>query len=81
MHDRDAILERMESLVNEINRHNMLYYTLDEPELTDQQYDELYDRLVTLEQETGIILPYSPTQRVGGELLEGFSEHRHVSRL
>lgn len=72
---------QMEKLVKELNRHNMLYYTLDHPEISDLEYDRLYDQLVALERSTGVVLPYSPTQRVGGELLAGFNEHRHRSRL
>lgn len=81
---RDPLEEmkrEMEKLIADINRHNYLYYTMDSPELTDKEYDRLYDRLVDLEKETGEVLPASPTRRVGGELLKGFSEHRHKARL
>lgn len=73
--------EEMERLVEELNRHNMQYYTLDQPLISDAEYDRLYDKLVALEKETGMVLPHSPTQRVGGELLKGFEPHRHLSRL
>jgi DNA ligase (NAD+) len=76
----DAVSE-MKALIEEINKHNYLYYTLDQPAISDAEYDKLYDRLVALEKETGIVLPHSPTQRVGGELLKGFEPHRHLSRL
>jgi DNA ligase (NAD+) len=74
-------LDLMRKLVAEINEHNYRYYTLDAPSLQDADYDKLYDRLVALEKETGVVLPDSPTQRVGGELLKGFDEHRHLARL
>lgn len=74
-------LSGMKQLIEEISRHNYAYYTLDQPSLSDKEYDELYDRLVAMELETGIVLPYSPTQRVGGELLNGFEPHRHRARL
>ncbi|WP_058300532.1 NAD-dependent DNA ligase LigA [Gorillibacterium timonense] len=74
-------MEEMEALIAEISRHNYMYYTLDQPELSDKEYDVLYDRLVKLEQETGVVLPISPTKRVGGELLSGFPQHRHRARL
>lgn len=74
-------LKEMKSLVEEINRHNYLYYTMDAPEVTDKVYDGLYDRLVLLEKETGVVLPHSPTQRVGGDILKGFEPHRHRARL
>lgn len=74
-------MERMRYLVDEINRHNYNYYTLDNPTITDREYDDLYDELRELETETGIVLYDSPTQRVGGEVLQGFEKHRHISRL
>ncbi|MDU5141619.1 MAG: NAD-dependent DNA ligase LigA [Paenibacillus dendritiformis] len=72
---------RMEQLVAELNRYNYHYYTLDNPVISDKEYDALYDELVALEKETGFIHPDSPTQRVGGELLKGFAPHRHLARL
>ncbi|WP_430192315.1 NAD-dependent DNA ligase LigA [Paenibacillus thiaminolyticus] len=71
----------MEQLVAELNRYNYHYYTLDKPVISDKEYDALYDELAALEKETGTILPDSPTQRVGGELLKGFAPHRHLARL
>lgn len=74
-------LDRMAWLVEEINRHDRNYYTLDKPVISDKEYDRLYDELVALEQETGVVLPHSPTTRVGGEILQGFEPHRHRARL
>lgn len=74
-------LDEMEALVQQINQHNFQYYTLDDPLISDKEYDKLYDRLVQLEEETGQVLPHSPTQRVGAALLEGFEEHRHLAPL
>lgn len=74
-------METMQTLIEEINKHNYLYYTLDQPSISDAEYDALYAKLVELEAETGTVLPHSPTQRVGGELLKGFEPHRHLSRL
>ncbi|WP_166246385.1 NAD-dependent DNA ligase LigA [Paenibacillus turpanensis] len=71
----------MRALIDEINKYNYHYYTLDNPLIDDKDYDVLYDRLVKLEQETGVVLPDSPTLRVGGEILKGFETHRHLSRL
>lgn len=70
-------LEEMEKLVNELNVHVHNYYVLDKPTISDFEYDKMYDKLVALEKETGIVLPSSPTQRVGGEILEGFSKFVH----
>lgn len=74
-------LETMKTLVAEINKHNYNYYTLDTPELSDAEYDALYDKLVQLERESGVVLPESPTQRVGDTLLQGFEPHKHLARL
>jgi DNA ligase, NAD-dependent len=74
-------LKRMEELISIIEDLNYHYYTLDEPKVSDKEYDKLYDELVELENKTGVILPYSPTQRVGAQILEGFQKHTHLSRL
>lgn len=74
-------MHRLEELVKELNHYNYHYYTLDNPLISDKEYDVLYDELVALEQEGGIILPDSPTQRVGGEILKGFKPHKHLSPL
>lgn len=70
-------IKRMEELVDELNVHVKNYYVLDNPTISDSEYDKLYDELVALEKETGTILPASPTQRVGGETLEGFNKFVH----
>ncbi len=71
----------MQELVDTLNRLNFHYYTLDEPLVADGEYDALYDRLAAMERETGTVLPDSPTQRVGGEVLEEFTKHRHLAPL
>ncbi|MBT9253876.1 MAG: NAD-dependent DNA ligase LigA [Brockia lithotrophica] len=75
------ILARMRELVELLNRYNYEYYTLGEPSVSDEEYDRLYDELVGLEKKTGVILPDSPTQKVGGPILEGFPPHRHKNPL
>ncbi|WP_160044165.1 NAD-dependent DNA ligase LigA [Paenibacillus sp. USDA918EY] len=74
-------MSTMEQLVAELNKLNYHYYTLDKPLISDKEYDALYDQLVALEKESGVVLPDSPTQRVGGELLKGFVQHRHLAPL
>lgn len=74
-------IERMKMLINEINKHNYNYYTLDKPTISDGEYDKLYYELVDLEKECGIVLPSSPTQRVGGEVLDGFVKKKHEVNL
>ena len=74
-------MQRMEELVREISRASHAYYVLDDPYISDMQWDRLYDELKALEQETGVVLPDSPTRKVGGETLKGFEEHTHITRL
>ena len=63
-------MNRMRELVDVLNRLGYEYYVLDNPTVTDVEYDRLYDELVRLEKETGEVLPDSPTRRVGGETLK-----------
>ena len=77
----DDKLKRMDELIEIINELNYYYYTLDDPKVSDKEYDELFDELVRLEKETGVIRPDSPTQRVGGEILDKFEKHIHLGRL
>lgn len=72
---------RMRELVDELNRHAYRYYVLDDPTISDKQYDMLFDELVALEAQLGFSLPDSPTHRVGGEPLKEFTQHRHIARL
>ena len=74
-------LERMKELVDVILMHNRNYYELDNPTISDKEYDELYDELVDLEKETGVVLSNSPTQRVGGDVLDKFVKKKHAVRL
>lgn len=74
-------IERMKELIDIIDDLNYQYYTLDAPSVTDREYDNYYDELVKLENETKTILDNSPTQRVGGAVLDKFSKHRHLGRL
>lgn len=74
-------MERIKELVERINELNYHYYTMDEPLVSDKEYDKLYYELVELEKETGIILEDSPTQRVGDQVLDKFVKHQHLGRL
>jgi DNA ligase (NAD+) len=69
---------RIEELREQIRHHNRRYYVEDAPEISDAEYDALYKELEELEAENPeLVTPDSPTQRVGGEPLEGFEEVRH----
>ncbi|MBJ7602014.1 MAG: NAD-dependent DNA ligase LigA [Candidatus Dormibacteraeota bacterium] len=73
---------RLEQLRAEIRRHEHLYYVLDQPELTDAQYDALFLELRQLEeQHPDLVEPDSPTQRVGGTASEQFAKVRHRSPM
>src|SRR2546423_8909687 len=68
----------IESLREEIRRHEELYYVHDSPEISDAEYDALLVRLQQLESEyPDLVTPDSPTQRVGGRPAEGFDEYVH----
>ena len=69
---------RIEDLREQVRYHNRRYHVDDAPEISDAEYDGLYRELEALEDEhPELITPDSPTQRVGGEPVEGFEEVRH----
>ena len=73
-----AVSQKIEKLRQEIQRHEELYYVHDNPEISDQEYDRLVERLQKLESEhPEYLTPDSPTQRVGGRPAEGFAEVVH----
>ena len=73
--------ERIRQLIDQLNIWAHEYYVLDNPSVSDSEYDRLYDELKALEQQTGVVEPDSPTRRVGGEPIKGFERHTHISRL
>jgi DNA ligase (NAD+) len=71
--------DRYRELVREIARHDWLYYVLDAPELSDREYDKLYDELTAIEREhPDWIDPGSPTRRVPGAVREGLRPVPHA---
>ena len=74
-------MERMKWLVEELNKHCYNYYVLDNPTISDADFDKMYDELLLLEKQTGIVLENSPTKRVGGETLSGFVKKTHKFRM
>jgi len=66
--------KRMRQLVDELNEHNRLYYVENSPKILDYDFDMLMKELENLEQETGVVFPDSPTQRVGSDLQTEFKE-------
>lgn len=77
----DDILQEMERLVAELNEHSYRYHVLDRPTIPDSEYDRLYRKLLDLETAHGLILPGSPTQRVGAQPLEKFDKVRHAEPM
>jgi len=71
-------IDRAKTLREELHRHNYLYYALDQPEVSDAEYDRLFDELASLETKfPELVTPDSPTQRVGAPPLEEFKTVRH----
>lgn len=74
----DKIKKQIEKLREQIRHHDYLYYVLNQPEISDQEYDDLYRQLVEVEKKYPLlVIPDSPTQRVGGQPAEGFPTHPH----
>ncbi len=71
----------MEEMVATLNKWSHAYYTLDQPLVSDGEYDRLYDRLVQEEKETGRVLADSPSLRVGDKILEDFQKYTHRGQL
>jgi DNA ligase (NAD+) len=73
-----SVERRAARLRAEIDRHNHRYHVLDDPEISDAEFDRLMAELRDLERENpGLIVPESPTQRVGGEPVAAFAAVRH----
>lgn len=74
-------MDRKRQLVDILNKWAHEYYVLDNPTVSDKEYDTLYDELRRLEEADGVVYPDSPTRRVGGEPIKGFEKHTHIARL
>ena len=74
-------MNRQRELVDILNKWAHEYYVLDNPTVSDKEYDALYDELRRLEEMSGEVYPDSPTRRVGGEPIKGFEKHTHIARL
>lgn len=74
-------MDRMRELVNTLNEYAYQYYVLDNPIVSDSQYDALYDELVSLEKIENRVLHDSPTRRIGGEPIKEFVQHTHIRKL
>jgi len=77
-----TVAKEIEALRETLRHHEYLYYVLDQPAITDAEYDRLMRRLQELEaQHPELLAPDSPTQRVGGKPREGFVKVRHSSPM
>jgi DNA ligase (NAD+) len=80
--DLAAARHEAAQLREDLRRHEHLYYVLDQPEITDAEYDALMSRLRAIETECPeLATPDSPTQRVGGKPREGFVKVRHSASM
>lgn len=68
---------KMKEIIKQLKQWSYEYYTLGKPSVLDVTYDGQYDKLVKLEEETGIILSDSPTQKVGNEVLKSLKKVKH----
>lgn len=71
----------LKKIVKQLNEWAHHYYVLDDPIVSDAEYDKLYEKLLEMEKVTGVILPDSPSQRVGDVILDKFEKHNHINRL
>ena len=74
-------LDQMKTLIKQLNEYAYRYYVLDDPAVSDAEYDELYNQLLFMEEQAGVQLADSPARRVGGEPLTNFTPHTHLMRL
>jgi DNA ligase (NAD+) len=79
---KDSVQHEIQKLRDEIERHEHLYYVLDQPVITDAEYDALVRRLQELENaHPELVTPDSPTQRVGGKPREGLQRVEHSTPM
>lgn len=74
-------MDEMRQLVDKLNEFAYYYYVLDNPKVSDKEYDELYDKLVLMEKQSGIVYNDSPTKKVGGDIISAFQSVNHRARL
>lgn len=81
MNQREAV-KRMNELRERLNKYNYEYYVLDQPTVSDAEYDQALQDLIKLEDRfPELIVPHSPSQRVGGEALDAFVKVEHTTPM
>ena len=74
-------MDRMKELIDILNNASKAYYQDDSQIMSDHEYDKLYDELVKLEKESGVVYGGSPTQRVGYTVLSSLQKVKHDSPI
>lgn len=77
VHLEPVMIEDMRKLIRKLTEADIAYYRDDNPIMSDREYDRLTDELLGLEEDTGVVLSGSPTQKVSGEILEELTPVRH----
>lgn len=80
MNDK-VLIQRIKQLVRELNEASDAYYLYDNPIMSDHEYDEMMDKLESLEKQTGYVLSNSPLHKVQGKLLDGFKKVKHTKPM
>lgn len=77
--NKQEVFKRIQELREQIKHHDYLYYVLNQPEISDYEYDKLYKELKELEEKyPEFVTPDSPTQRVSGEVIKEFKPVKHT---
>ena len=79
--NNDKTIQRMQELIKIINKASYNYYVLDNPTMSDKEWDKFYYELLDLEKTSGIVLDDSPSKKVGGEPLSSFKKVTHENKL
>lgn len=79
--NQKEVTQSMRKLIEELTEADIAYYKHDDPVMTDREYDRKLDQLRNLEEESGIILSGSPTQKVSGAILEELVSVRHTKPM
>ncbi len=79
--EEEVKINRIKELNVILKKASEAYYAKDESIMTDHEYDALYDELVRLEEETGVVLAGSPTQTVGYEAVDELPKEKHPSPM
>ena len=70
---------KIQDIISKLNQASFAYYNTDKIIMSDKEYDRLYDELVQIEKETGIIMANSPTHKVGERIItKSIDKHRHM---